>query len=105
MGDPQHGPPKSFSIVRWRPPVAPVADELSGVYLGMIISIPADEWNIFRNLTQPQLIQCLRILAGNVKLSRFQKHRREPKKPAPKRISDPKTPHVSTAKLLAARKS
>lgn len=82
-----------------------LADELSGVYLGMMISIPADEWIIFRKLTQPQLIQCLHMLAGNVKLSRFQKHRRGPKKPAPKRISDPKTPHVSTAKLLAIRKS
>jgi hypothetical protein len=82
-----------------------LADELSGVYQGMMISIPAHEWMIFRQLTQPQLIQCLQMLAGNVKLSRFQKHPRGPKKPAPKRISDPKTPHVSTAKLLARRKS
>jgi len=82
-----------------------LADELSGVYQGMMISIPADEWIIFRQLTQLQLIQCLQMLAGNVKLSRFQKHPRGPKKPAPKRISDPKTPHVSTAKLLAGRKS
>lgn len=82
-----------------------LADELSGVYQGMMISISADEWIIFRKLTQPQLIQCLQMLAGNVKLSRFQKHPRGSKKPAPKRISDPKTPHVSTAKLLAGRKS
>ncbi|MCP5017683.1 MAG: IS4 family transposase [Ketobacter sp.] len=82
-----------------------LADELSGVYQGMMISIPAHEWMIFRQLTQPQLIQCLQMLVGNVKLSRFQKHPRGPKKPAPKRISDPKTPHVSTAKLLARRKS
>ena len=82
-----------------------LADELSGVYQGMMISISADEWIIFRKLTQPQLIQCLQMLAGNVKLSRFQKHPRGPKKPAPKRMSDPKTPHVSTAKLLAGRNS
>ena len=82
-----------------------LADELSGVYQGMMIAIPAQEWIIFRKLTQPQLIQCLQMLAGKVKLSRFQKHPRGPKKPAPKRISDPKTPHVSTAKLLAGRKS
>ena len=82
-----------------------LADELSGVYRGMMISIPAHEWIIFRKLTRAQLIQCLQMLASNVKLSRFQKHPRGPKKPAPKRISDPKTPHVSTAKLLAGRKS
>jgi|LGVF01.1.fsa_nt_gb hypothetical protein len=82
-----------------------LADELSGVYQGMMISIPSQEWNIFRELTGSQLIQCLQTLAGNVKLSRFQKHPRGPKKPRAKRISDPKTPHVSTAKLLARRKS
>jgi hypothetical protein len=82
-----------------------LADELSGVYQGMMISVPAHEWIIFRKLTQPQLIQCLQMLAGNVKLSRFQKHPRGPKKPAPKRVSDPKRPHVSTAKLLGGRKS
>jgi len=82
-----------------------LADELSGVYQGMMISIPAHKWVVFRKLTQSQLIQYLRMLAGNVKLSRFQKHPRGPKKTAPKRISDPKTPHVSTAKLLATRKS
>ncbi len=81
-----------------------LADELAGVYRGMMISIPAPEWIIFRTLTQQQLIHCLQMLAGKVKLSRFQKHRRGPKKPAPKRISDPKTPHVSTARILAARK-
>ena len=82
-----------------------LADELSGVYRGMMIAIPAHEWIIFRKLTQPQLIQCLQMLAGNVKLSQFQKHPRGPKTPAPERISDPKTPHVSTAKLLASRTS
>jgi hypothetical protein len=81
-----------------------LGDELAGVYQGMMIAVPAHQWIIFRTLTQPQLIQCLQMLAGNVKLSRFQKHPLGPKKPAPKRISDPKTPHVSTAKLLGSCK-
>ena len=82
-----------------------LADELSGVYRGMMISIPTPEWIIFRKLTDAQLVECLQMLASKVKLSRFQKHPRGPKMPAPKRISDPKTPHVSTARLLAERKS
>jgi hypothetical protein len=82
-----------------------LADELSGVYQGMMIAIPAPNWMIFRQLTQQQLINTLLMLAGNVKLSRFQKHPRGPKKPATKRKSDRKTPHVSTARLLDKRKS
>ena len=82
-----------------------LADELSGVYQGMMIAIPAPQWIVFQQLTQRQLINTLLRLAGNVKLSRFQKHPRGPKKPATKRRSDRNTPHVSTAKLLKARKS
>jgi hypothetical protein len=82
-----------------------LADELSGIYQGMMIAIPAPNWIVFRQLTQQQLINTLLLLAGNVKLSRFQKHPRGPKKPATKRKSDRKTPHVSTARLLDKRKS
>ena len=63
-----------------------------------------DEWKEFRILTQRQFIAILKRLSKNVKLSRFLKHPRGPKKPAAKRTSDRKHPHVSTAKLLAERK-
>ncbi len=81
-----------------------LADEISATYRGMMIAIEAEEWEIFRKLTQAQLVQLLRKLAKKMKLSAFRKHPRGPKKPASKRKRDPKTPHVSTAKLIASRK-
>jgi len=82
-----------------------VADEISGVYRGMMIAISPDKWRIFRNLSQSELVSLLRYLAANVKMSRFKKHPRGPKKPKQERVRDPKHPHVSTARLLAPRKS
>ena len=81
-----------------------LAAELSNVYQGMMIAIPAPHWNVFSQLTQRGLIEVLQMLAHNVKLSRFQKHPRGPKKPTTKREADPKHPHVSTARLIATRK-
>ncbi len=81
-----------------------LADELSGTYRGMVIAIEDKEWAEFRNLSQSEFVMILKQLATNVKLSRFRKHPRGPKKPVPKRQFDPKHPHVSTARLLASRK-
>ncbi len=81
-----------------------LADEISGTYQGMMIAISEDEWKEFRLLTQRQLVAILKKLSKNVKLSRFLKHPRGPKKPVAKRKSDPKHPHVSTARLIAGRK-
>jgi hypothetical protein len=81
-----------------------LADELSATYQGMMIAISVDEWKEFRILTQRQLITILKKLSKNVKLSRFLKHPRGPKKPVAKRKNDPKHPHVSTARIIAGRK-
>ncbi len=81
-----------------------LADELSGIYRGMMITIPDSRWVVFSRLTQSQLIELLKALAANVNLPRFQKHRRGPKKPAKKRKTDKRTPHVSTARVIASRK-
>ena len=81
-----------------------LADEISGTYRGMMIAIDAEQWIIFRKLTPAKLVQLLKRLARKVKLSAFRKHPRGPKKQVAKRKSDPKKPHVSTAKLIASRK-
>ena len=81
-----------------------LADEISGTYRGMMIAIEDEQWEIFRELTQTELIRVLRKLAKKVKLSSFRKHPRGSKKPVAKRKRDTKTPHVSTAKLIASRK-
>jgi hypothetical protein len=82
-----------------------VADEVSGTYRGMMSAIPPPEWQIFRQLTVPDLAAVLITLAGKVRLARFRKHPRGPKKPRPRRPYDPKHPHQATAKLLVARRA
>jgi len=80
-----------------------LADEISGTYRGMMIAIPAEHWVIFQRMAASKLISLLKQLSANVKLSAFRKHPRGPKKPQPKRKSCKKSPHVSTAKILAER--
>jgi hypothetical protein len=82
-----------------------VADEVSGTYRGMMIAIPPPAWQVFRQLTVPELADVLIDLARKVPLARFRKHPRGPKKPRPPRQFDPKHPHQATAKLLATRRT
>lgn len=77
--------------------------EISQVYHGMLIAIPPEEWEIFRNLTPAQLASQLKQLAGQVSLKKLQKHPRGPKRPQPKRKYSGNGQHVATAKLLARR--
>jgi IS4 transposase len=82
-----------------------LADEISGTYRGMMVALPNEDWIVFRQYPTSKLIKGLKELAANVRLSAFLKHPRGPKKKAPKRASDPSSPHVSTARIIAARKS
>jgi len=82
-----------------------LADELSGTYRGMMIAIPEETWIVFRQYSMSELTKVLKQLAANVRLSAFLKHPRGPKKKPVDRIANPSIPHVSTAKLLAKRKS
>ena len=81
-----------------------VANEIEGVYLGMMIVVGNEQWVVFRDMLPDDLIRLLKKLARNVKLSKYQKHPRGPKKPQPKRIAMKNKPHVSTARILAERK-
>lgn len=81
-----------------------LAAELDAVMAGMEVALPAAEWQVFRTLPVADFVAFLLTLAQTVRLARFKKHPRGPKKPAPKRPYDPKHPHVATAKLIAARK-
>jgi hypothetical protein len=81
------------------------ANELSAIYPGMMIAVSDDDWLVFRQYNQAELVEFLKQLAKNTKLSKYKKHPRGPKKPVAKRKSDKKQPHVSTARLLATRKN
>ena len=80
-----------------------VADEISGTARGMTIAIPDQEWVFLQNITTTEFIVLLQYCAEKIKLSKYRKHRRGPKKPMPKRTFNKNSPHVSTAKLLAKR--
>jgi len=81
-----------------------IANEISGVYPGMMIAIEYSYWSEFQRMTTSELVQLLEELAAKVKLSTLKKHKRGPKKPQPKRTQAKNKPHVSTARLLAQRK-
>jgi IS4 transposase len=81
-----------------------VANEIEGVYQGMMIVISSEHWIVFRDMPPSDLVRLLKKLAGKVKLSKYKKHSRGPKKPQPKRIAMKNKPHVSTARILAERK-
>lgn len=77
--------------------------EIRQTYLGMMVAIAAEHWQVFRDLSGVQMAKVLRHIAGHVSLHRYRKTPRGPKKPQPpRRYSNGE--HVSTAKLIADRK-
>jgi hypothetical protein len=82
-----------------------MAEEIEGVHRGMMIALPAEEWLIFKDMADGEFAQFLRRVAEQVDLSRYPKSHRGPKKPKPKRRYSKDRPHVSTARILEARKA
>ena len=82
-----------------------LADEISGTYRGMMIAVPTPYWTFFHTLAASEMAQVLLHLAEKVRMARFRRHPRGPKKPKPKKkyvsAAEAKA-HVSTARLLAA---
>ena len=78
-----------------------MVDEIQGTYRGMMISIPEEHWRVFGEMAWTDLIEQLKELSAKATLKRFLKQPRKKKTPQPKRVKDPKHPHVSTAKLLS----
>jgi hypothetical protein len=81
-----------------------VAAEIARVHEGMMIALPPEQWACFRDMPTEEFAQFLRRVAEQVQLRRYPKSKRGPKKPKPKRRFNKKHPHVSTAKILEARK-
>ena len=81
-----------------------LADEPAGTFRGMTIAIGPKAWAVFATLDDAGLARLLKEIAGRVKVSRYRKHPRGPKKPPAPRRRDRGKPHVATARLLAGRK-
>jgi IS4 transposase len=84
-----------------------LAGEISATYCGMMIAVPAKRWErLFGPLTASRLASVLKFLAAKVRPDRFRKNVRGPRKPRPpNRISGKRNHHVSTARIIAKRKS
>jgi hypothetical protein len=82
-----------------------VAEHVCRNYEGMMVGLPPEEWLRFRRLSAKDMAGCLRHWAAQVCLAKVRKAKSKPRKKAPvKPAADPSKPHVSTARLLAARR-
>jgi hypothetical protein len=82
-----------------------LAHEIAGVYQGMMIALPAEQWEPLQQLTPARLAALLKDLASQARLPAYQRHARGPKKPRPERPHRKDQPHVSTARLIANRRN
>jgi Transposase DDE domain len=76
-----------------------LTEEISGVYRGMMIALPPEQWAVFQTMSQAELGKTLRRWAARIDLGNYRKHSRGPKKPRPTR-PNAQFQHVSTKKLL-----
>ena len=79
-----------------------LVNEIQGTYRGMMIAVPAEDWQQISGYSPAQLATFLRQLAGQVNLKQFSKTPRGVKKKRPPLIVDPKHRHLSTARKLQA---
>ena len=82
-----------------------IANEISTTYHGMMIAIPAPEWDVFYAMSPQDLAAILLELAQKVRLQAIQKSPRRPKKPRPQVKKPARKGHVATAKLLMNRQA
>jgi hypothetical protein len=76
-----------------------LTEEISGVYRGMMIAVPPEEWVVFQTMSKAALGKKLCHWARSIDLDDYRKHPRGPKKPRPDR-PNAQFHHVSTKKLL-----
>jgi len=81
-----------------------IASNIARTYDGMMIAIPAAQWDIVREMPLKTFCEFLMELADKVELDKYKKSKRGIKKPRPKQDKYKGSPHVSTARLLAERK-
>jgi hypothetical protein len=80
-----------------------LALEIRQTYDGMMVAIPAPHWAVFQTMPPAALAEVLRELAASVRLSKYRKHPRGPKKKPPARAAYKNGSHVATARLIAQR--
>jgi IS4 transposase len=78
-----------------------IANEVRVVAGGMDVALEDAVWEPFQHMPAAELAKVLVGYAGHVRLAKFKKHPRGPKKATPLRTNPTGKAHVSTARLLA----
>lgn len=73
--------------------------DVQQVHRGMMIALPAPQWELFRDMNAVELAAALREMARAIDLPRYRKSMRGPKKPVARKVYT-NGGHVSTQKLL-----
>jgi IS4 transposase len=76
--------------------------DIQQVHRGMMIALPAPQWERFRELSAAELAVALREMARAIDLTRYRKSKRGPKKRVDRKVYK-NGGHVSTHKLLQGR--
>ena len=78
--------------------------DVAATYVGMEIAVPDECWESYRAMPVRTFAKAMTKLAHRVKLTRYPKKKRGPKKPRPRQKSGRRNHHISTARLLAKRR-
>lgn len=78
-----------------------LASEVATTWEGMLIAVETTTWDRYADLPPPAMAAELKQIAGHMRMRRYRKHPRGPKKKPPKRTGN--SPHLSTARLLLQR--
>jgi IS4 transposase len=78
--------------------------EVARVTPGMEIAIPDKDWCIFRRMSPQEFLATILDLASRLRVEKYTKHKRGPKKKPPKKATCEVHKHVSTARVLAGKK-
>ena len=81
-----------------------VAEELAGTYRGMMIALPEAEWKHLADMSDRDFTAWLTGVAKRVRLDRYPKSPRGPKKLRPRRTRFAKAKHIATSRLMADTK-
>ena len=79
-------------------------NDVAATYVGMDIAVPDECWETYRAMTAGTFAKAMTKLAHRVKLARYPKTKRGPKKPQPRKKSGRRNHHISTARLLLKRR-
>jgi hypothetical protein len=77
-----------------------IAEELAGTYRGMMIALPDEKWVHLGKMPDEDFVAWLIDIATRVRLDRYRKTRRGPKKPRTYRTRFRKAKHVATSRLI-----